>query len=429
VTLPAIWIATTRGPVEVVSITEEDPDIRSVLCLADSFQELPISPLYDAFVRRPTGLIEQMTGHPSYRVDLSGPITQGHSWQVGLTVMHLFHAKPNKSAANLQNSLLWATGKVTPKGIVQPVGEIKKKWQTTLDAFDKKPGFVDSVLVIAHPTNIAEIQAIESDSPSELAIKWVPATSIIEIANYFNLTTGIVETTPITSRRQPVKRILAAVAFGLSCIFGGGHLAMEFAAPLTRLDAEGRYRELFMELREMRQDGNWLEVNGAFFFEKYLRQRATRLATDVHIKIQLIPGTGATCAMARSATITTNTLPSWINNKCQFQITLGNKSDQFIGVWAALHSHKESGTPNMVLQNHASLQPTQSVTLPTFTMDESTKSQGKTLLIMVSMRPDTELLPWFSALSSTPHPSTKMTRRIEKSGTGVRFAQGSVSDI
>jgi hypothetical protein len=49
VTLPTIWIATTRGPVEVVSITEEDPDIRSVLCLSDSFQELPISPLYDAF--------------------------------------------------------------------------------------------------------------------------------------------------------------------------------------------------------------------------------------------------------------------------------------------------------------------------------------------------------------------------------------------
>ena len=427
-TLPAIWIATTRGPVEVVSITEEDPDIRSVLCLSDSFQELPISPLYDAFVRRPTGLIEQMTGHPSYRVDLSGPITQGHSWQVGLTVMHLFHAKPDKSAANSHHSLLWTTGKVTPKGIVQPVGEIKKKWQTTLDAFDKKPSFVDPVLVIAHPANIAEIQAIENESPSELAIKWVPVTSIIEIATYFNLATGIKETTPLTSRRQPVKRVFAAVAFGLSCIAAGGHMAMEFAAPLTRLDAEGRYRELLMELREMRQDGNWLEVNGAFFFEKYLRRRAARLADDVHIKIQLTPGTGATCAMARSATITTNTLPSWINNGCQFQITLGNKSDQPIGVWAALHSHKDSGTPNMILENHASLPPTQSVTLPTFTMDKSMKSQAKTLLIMASMRPDTELLPWFSTLSSTPRPNTKMTQRIEKSGAGVRFAQGSARD-
>ena len=185
------------------------------------------------------------------------------------------------SFKHLHNSLLWATGKVTPKGIVQPVGEIKKKWQTTLDAFDQKPSFVDPVVVIAHPTNIAEIQAIESDSPSELTIKWVPATSIIEIANYFNLTTGIMETTPITSRRRPVKRILAAVAFGLSCILWGGHLAIEFAAPLTRLDAEGRYRELFMELREMRQDGNWLEVNGAFFFEKYLRRTTLKKLKNI----------------------------------------------------------------------------------------------------------------------------------------------------
>jgi hypothetical protein len=425
VTFPAIWIATTRGPVEVVSITEEDPDIRSVLCLADSFQELPISPLYDAFVRRPTGLIEQMTGHPSYRVDLSGPITQGHSWQVGLTVMHLFHAKP---AANSHHSLLWTTGKVTPKGIVQPVGEIKKKWQTTLDALNKKPGPVDPILVIAHPANIAEIQVIENDSPSELAIKWVPVTSIIEIATYFNLTTGITAPTPKTSRHRPVKRVFAAVAFGLACIVAGSHLAMGFAAPLIRLDAEGRYRELFMELREMRQDGNWLEVNGAFFFEKYLRQRAVRLADDVHIKIQLIPGTGASCAMARTATITTNTLPSWINNGCRFQLALGNKSDQPIGVWVALYSHKGSGTPNMVLQNHAALPPTQSVALPTFAMDKSVKPQAKTLLIMASMRPDTELLPWFNTLSSTPRPGTKMTRRIEKSGAGVRFAIGSATD-
>jgi hypothetical protein len=343
--------------------------------------------------------------------------------------MHLFHAKPDKSVANSHHSLLWTTGKVTPKGIVQPVGEIKKKWQTTLNAFDKKPNSVDPVLVIAHPTNIAEIQAIESDSPSELVIKWVPVTSIIEIATYFNLTTGIQETTSITSRRRPVKRVFAAVAFGLACIAMGGHLAMEFVAPLTRLDAEGRYRELFMELREMRQEGNWLEVNGAFFFEKYLRQRAARLADNVHIKIQLTPGTGATCAMARSATITTDTLPSWVNNECQFQMTLGNKSDQPIGVWVALHSHKDSGTPNMVLQNHASLPPTQSVTLPTFTMDKSMKFQTKTLLIMASMGPDTELLPWFNTLSSTPHPSTKMTQRIKKSGAGVRFAQGSASDI
>ena len=136
---------------------------------------------------------------------------------------------------------------------------------------------------------------------------------------------------------------------------------MGFAAPLTRLDTEGRYRELFMELREMRQDGNWLDVNGAFFFEKYLRHRATRLGDDVHIEIRLIPGQDATCAAPRTATITTNTLPRWINDGCQFQLTLGNRSDQPIGLWAALYSHQDNTAPKMILRNHAALPPKQAL--------------------------------------------------------------------
>ena len=301
----------------------------------------------------------------------------------------------------------------------------KKNGRTTRDALDKKPRFADPVLVIAHPANIAEIQAIEKGNPSDLTITWVPVTSIIDIAAYFDLTTSIAETTPVAVRRRPFKSVIAAVAFGLACITLGSHLVMGFASPLTRLDAEGRYRELFMELREMRQDGNWLDVNGAFFFEKYLHRRAAALGKDVHIEIQLIPEHDATCAMPRIATITTNTLPSWISNGCRLQLTLGNKSDQPIGVWAALHSHQASDVPIMILQNHAALPPKQSVTLPTFTMDKSMKSAATTLLVMVSIRPDSELLPWFNTLLSTPHPATQMMQRIEKSGTGFRFAQGS----
>ena len=295
-------------------------------------------------------------------------------------------------------------------------------------ALDKKPRFADPVLVIAHPENIAEIQAIEKDDPSELAITWVPVTSIIDMAAYFNLTTGIGGTAPAVIGRRPIKRVIAAVALGLACIAVGSHLAIGFAAPLTQLDAEGRYRELFMELREMRQDGNWLDVNGAFFFEKYLRHRATGLGDDVHIEILMIAGQDAPCSVPRAATITTNTLPSWINNGCQFQLTLGNRSDQPIGVWAALYSHPDNAAPNMILRNHAALPPKQSVTLPSFTIDSSMKTASKTLMVMASMRPDSELLPWFTALSSGPRPAVQMMRRIEKSGTGFRFAQSTAAD-
>lgn len=83
-------VATTRGPVRVLRLTGENPSVRSAVCIAGSFDALPISAAYDAFVRAPTGLIEAMTGHPVYRADVSAPIEGGDSWQLGFFLAHHF---------------------------------------------------------------------------------------------------------------------------------------------------------------------------------------------------------------------------------------------------------------------------------------------------------------------------------------------------
>ena len=312
-TLPTIWIATTREPVEIVSITEEDPDIRSVLCLSDSFQELPISPLYDAFVRRPTGLIEQMTGHPSYRVDLSGPITQGHSWQLGLAVTHLFNAEAQVNGFSLPNTLVWTTGKVTPKGIVQPVGEIVKKWKMTIAELANKAIKPDRIIVIAHAANIAEVQKLEPMGKSEPKITYVPAASLNDITVHFKLSVGNRLSAPAKKSPRVLKGYFFTALLGLVVIATAGKFAGDFVMPLSRLDAEGRYRELFMELRLMRQEGNWFDVNGAFFFQKHLENRAARLRDNMHVEIRSIQSANTTC-VSHKATITTNRhyLPVWM---------------------------------------------------------------------------------------------------------------------
>ena len=61
-------------------------------------------------------------------------------------------------------------------------------------------------------------------------------------------------------------------------------LASDFVLPLSRLDAEGRYPGLFMELRLMRQEGNWFDVNGAFFFQKHLENRASKLRDNMRAR-------------------------------------------------------------------------------------------------------------------------------------------------
>ena len=175
-----------------------------------------------------------------------------------------------------------------------------------------------------------------------------------------------------------------------------------------------------MELRLLRQEGNWFDVNGAFFFQKHLENRAATLRNNMKVEIWSIKGTNTHCTY-RKATITTGTLPEWVHEACQLQLTLGNSYDHPIGIWIAMVSHGATGSPTVILRNHATLPPGQTVTLPTFVMEKSNKI--KTIVAIASIMPDSELLPWFNALINDAHPARHMINRIEKSGSGFLFAQ------
>lgn len=125
-----VVIATTEGPSTVLRVTAEDPAVRSVVCLGRSTTTLPISRAYDAFVRAPTGVIERAVGHPSFRVDVSAPIDDGDSWQLGLYLAHRL-----KTADRLAEDdepadrVLWVSGAVDGDLVVRPVERISEKWR------------------------------------------------------------------------------------------------------------------------------------------------------------------------------------------------------------------------------------------------------------------------------------------------------------
>ena len=128
-----IYIATTDGPSEIQSITEEDPDISSVVCLDGTSQALPITPGYDAFVRKPTGVIERLTGHRVYRMDVSRPISNGSSWQLGAYLAHLLlHRGCLAQKGEPANGVLFVTGAVGSRDLnVESVGHISEKFSHT----------------------------------------------------------------------------------------------------------------------------------------------------------------------------------------------------------------------------------------------------------------------------------------------------------
>lgn len=119
-----IHILTTEGPVLIQRIAEEDPGIRSVVCVDGRAEALPISPAYDAFVRRPTGVIERFTGHGAYRMDVASAVTEGQSWQLAV---YLAHVAALKGAAT---PAVYATGEVDHDGAVRPVAYVERKLKT-----------------------------------------------------------------------------------------------------------------------------------------------------------------------------------------------------------------------------------------------------------------------------------------------------------
>lgn len=118
----AVYILTTEGPVAIQRISEEDPSINSVICLDGLAQILPVSAAYDAFVRRPVGVIERMTGHGAYRMDVESRIDEGRSWQLAAYIAH---------AARLQagggDVTVYATGEVDRELGVRPVERVEQK--------------------------------------------------------------------------------------------------------------------------------------------------------------------------------------------------------------------------------------------------------------------------------------------------------------
>ncbi|MEX0695039.1 MAG: hypothetical protein WD075_11385 [Rhodospirillales bacterium] len=140
---PLIHILTTDGPVAIQRISEEDPAVSSVICLDGRAQALPISPAYDAFVRSPVGVIERMTGHGAYRMDVARRIDDGRSWQLAAFIAH---AAALQSAPTIRH--IYASGEVDSTLGVRPVGHIDTKLKALSDALSGQEGDAPDAIIL-----------------------------------------------------------------------------------------------------------------------------------------------------------------------------------------------------------------------------------------------------------------------------------------
>src|ERR1700756_1343931 len=130
-----VLIATTNGLVEVLLLTEEDAAIgRCVACIGGTTETADIAAAYHAFVVRPTGVIESLFGHSCYRLDVSGRIDAGSSWQLGVLAAHALHAAGRLAQEGERaDGVLWATGSVRPVDLtVGGVSHVPEKLENSL---------------------------------------------------------------------------------------------------------------------------------------------------------------------------------------------------------------------------------------------------------------------------------------------------------
>ena len=135
-----VYLATTRGPVQIVRITSEQAN-QSVVCLHNTSNVLrPLSDHYHDFVRQPSGVIMRELGPfdgSAFRLDLSSEVGQGDSWQLAVFVAHALAAKGVLATPDDDcDAAMWLTGEVGNDLNVGAVTHISDKLKAARAEFD-----------------------------------------------------------------------------------------------------------------------------------------------------------------------------------------------------------------------------------------------------------------------------------------------------
>jgi formylglycine-generating enzyme required for sulfatase activity len=228
-----VLIPTTRGPVEILLLTEEDRSVgRSVACIGGTTRLADIDSDYQAFVARPSGIIERLFGEPCYRMDLSHPIDAGDSWQLGVLVAHALHSERRLAQEGEEaDGIVWATGSVRAVDLtVGAVAHLNEKLQQSFSRLESEAEVGRKVLAIIPARNAA-------DFPADYRAKLSACAEVFEISAVGPIWAKL----GLTIRRQAARRSLsphilwgATVALFLCVALGGAYLRSTALRPSNR---------------------------------------------------------------------------------------------------------------------------------------------------------------------------------------------------
>ena len=433
-----VFIPTTRGVIRILSITREEPDIRSVLCIEGSFEALPVSGSYDQFVRRPTGVIEKLLGEGSYRTDLDGPVTQGDSWQLGILLAHILDTAGrflDSSETHPVGETIWASGEVSPSLDIRPVDHIRQKLGESLPQLKELHDGGEAVTVLLHPSNAEEIADLIPES-------WtvITAERVRDAVASIGVEIAASPAMPHRPAKSP-KRHRAGITIGAAtvllvlCLIGY-HLPVQALKNAYQYEQAGQHRALLMEIRTNLARRNWVVTNAFYFFEVfYLGVRSRQLASALNVTVSADenarqaeangiadPDAAAACTEALSAASKIEAVfPMLPATGCALRLSVENGFSHKVRVWLAVTSQTGNDMPVVKFRSGADLHPGDRFQTAPFVVTNESLS----LYAVVSDRPDFGWRKWFENMIGTPTGPVLQANidRLADSGVGVIVAR------
>ena len=415
-----VLIPTTRHAVKVISITAEAPDIRSVVCLNKTYQALPISAGYEQFVRRPTGIIEKLLGPSAYRVDVSAPITQGDSWQLGLALAHILKYN-DEFVDHGGGTLIWASGEVDSQLRVNSVDHIATKIEASREILQSAKENGQRVIFLIAKENLGDLHSGIISGMTVFGVSSL-AESCEAIGTKMPKQLTFPQASATPAKRGKVKAL--AVLGSLVGLVG----LLVFNVPFRSLnnsyqyEQAGQLRMLRMEMRDIRRQKNWVATNALYFFEvMYLSAKSKKLANAITIKINADADANeqSGCRDFNGQVINAGRLPSLSDNDCKVTFEVTSHADNKIRIWLAAIDRTSANTTLQLLKNGAEIAPGQQFFTPAATI----KSANFDLIAAISERDDAVWRSWFDNLVAADSIEIANLEMDRLTSTGVGIFQ------
>lgn len=421
-----VIIPTTNNVVGINDIVKEDPLVSSVICENNNLEALPISPFYNSFVKSPTGIIEKLVGHSSFRTDITKPIHNGKSWQLAIAIAHIFlknnilnFSNENQLLTKKTEEIIWASGTINSNLEIKKINYLDQKIYNSMSLFKNCIKNEVQINIILSIQNRDDFNSLVSNNEflknaiKNKLIKVVFLKNLYGLFDHLNLKNILKKPIKRLSFFQKSKKTLSI----LSIIFVSILFALIFNSiwqktlPLLSLNDNKNYSLLLTTLKTYRY-GNLTERVIAYFYD-YIQ---TIQSNEINKKIRLnfIPYNNLESNKLKC--VQSNQLIDYV---CDLNLEVSNIGKETVFLWALKFSNpnlkekasqktnKKSDIVNgMIKSNEAYL------------IDIKNSQEPITLFIVYSKEFDIKIIDWLKRVDREKSLLETTIKRIKALGYG-----------